>query len=76
MNDNVLHEGKTMNRLKLGMLMLGLASNLYASEYSFEFFSGTVYNMKEDIIIRQNGENDININNADLNKKRSFKPKD
>lgn len=55
-----------MNRLKLGMLTLGLASNLYASQYSFEFFSGTVYNMKEDITIRQNGEDDINIDNANF----------
>jgi len=57
-----------MNKmLKISLTVtLSLASSANASEYSFEFFSGTVYNMKEDLTIRQSGEDDIVVNNADL----------
>jgi hypothetical protein len=48
------------------LLSLFIISNIYANEYSFELFSGTVYNMKEDIVIRQSGELDIKIDNANL----------
>ncbi len=43
-----------------------LVSNVYAGEYSIELFSGTVYNMKEDITIRQSGYDDIKLNKVNF----------
>ncbi len=63
-----------MSKLKLSLVSLSMLSTVYASEYSFELFSGTVYNMKEDITIRQSGYDDIKINNADLKTHPQEKP--
>ncbi|MEA2017867.1 MAG: hypothetical protein U9N59_05405 [Campylobacterota bacterium] len=55
-----------MKKIKLLAGALLLATSVQASEYSFEFYSGFVYNMKEDILIRQGAADDIAIDNANL----------
>jgi hypothetical protein len=53
---------------KLKYLFVGglLASNLYGAQYTFELMSGFVYNKKSDVVIRQPGYENIEMDNAKL----------
>lgn len=46
--------------------ILLLNISLFAKEYSFEFSTGIVHNMKENMIIKQDNEEDIVLNDVDL----------
>ena len=63
-----------MKKIKLLIVATGLLTNLYASDYSVELFSGFVYNMKEDIVNTQNGQTNIVMNDAELKTKPQTPP--
>lgn len=63
-----------MKTVKILLATIVLATNLLSSGYSLEVFHGFVYNMKEDLVIHQNGQEDIIIDNANLKTKPQAPP--
>jgi len=53
-----------MKKITLGLVALGLLTKVYASEYTFEMFTGFVKNAKEDLVIYRDNGNSIDMNDV------------